>query len=110
MERTDWGQRIGTVAVNLAIFGVFWWFYRLAWPLTALIVGFILVSGLLPPLIGRFVGALGFLVVAGVIYKWYMIRGWHLPAAIAALGLIYLAVAVTEFMRARRMSRPDVAP
>src|SRR4051812_40606318 len=104
-ERTDWGQRIGTIAVGLAILGAAWWYLKLDYVITVVIAALIVVSGALPPLIGAFVSAAGWFVVAAVLYFYYGYR--QLPGLIAVLGVIFLVVAIAQAVRARRNARPE---
>src|ERR1043165_4236185 len=101
-QPSDWNQRIWTTIVGLLILGVAKFMLPwIDWPLAGLIAGLIIVSGLLPVLIGNFVSALGGFVIAWVVWKFYMIQGWRIPAVIAAVGALYLGSAFVQLARAR---------
>jgi hypothetical protein len=104
-ERSDWGQRIGTIAFGLVLLAVVWWYLTLDWVITATIAGLIVVTGALPPRIGRFAGAGAWFVVAGVLYFHYGL--WNLPGLIAIIGVIFLGAAIAQAVRARREGGPE---
>lgn len=101
--RNQWGERIGAILFGLALLAAVWWYRRLDWVITATIAALIIVSGLLPPRIGSFVGAIGWFVVAGVMYFYYGAPGdRQLAGLVAVIGVIFLCSAVAREMRARR--------
>jgi hypothetical protein len=106
LAKSDLPGRIKVVVAELVILGVAWWLLGLHWILPSTIAILIVITGLLPPLIGNFVGAIGWFIVAAVVSIYY-VYGWHIPGLLALVGMFYLWSAIAELARARRATGPQ---